>query len=204
MYAADVNNLEASWEHAIKAHQAGTDMSDAFEGLQTMTEAPDDFEAQLSAPRVFVGPINTETFEQQGDTALQGGQDSAGSARTDVGRRVVMETQGDLFQLQQEARRQFASSHAFGLVSQQEQAQLIMVMDVDYISDTQRQDDRRRTSQNRRRELRGYLKLLDAQSGEEAYSRRVTFRDISSRSDVNRDFSTLMEIIDEWAAEEQR
>lgn len=203
-WAANMGNLDASWEQAIKAHQAGTDMSDAFEGLQTMTEAPDDLQAQLSAPRVFVGPINTEAFEQQGDSALQGGANSSGSARTDVGRRVVMETQGDLAQFQQEARRQLSDSRAFGLVASREQAQLIMVVDVDYISDTQRQDDRNRASQNRRRQLRGYLRLLDAQSGEEVYNRRIDFRDISSRSEVNRDFSTLMGIMEEWAAAQQR
>jgi len=203
-WAANVPDLDASWEHAIKAHQAGTDMSDAFEGLKTMTEVPDDLDAQLSAARVFVGPVNTETFEEQGDSALQGGSNSAASARTDVGRRVVMETQGDLAQLQQEARQQISDSRAFGLVQRQEQAQLILVFDVDYISDTQRVDDRNRASQTRRRRLRGYVRLLDAQSGEETYSRRIDFRDISSRAEVNRDFTTLMSIMDEWAVEQQR
>ena len=38
--AGAMGNFDASWEHAIKAHQAGTDMADAFAALSSMAEAP--------------------------------------------------------------------------------------------------------------------------------------------------------------------
>lgn len=192
-WAANAGNLEASWEQAIKAHQAGTDMSDAFEGLQSMTDAPDDLEAQLAAYRVFVGPFDTTVFEQSGDTALQGGANSSATSRTDRGARIVQEAAGDIFGYQQEARRQFAGSRGFGLVQRQEAAQYIFVTEVDSIEDN-----------ISRRRMRAVIKLVDARSGEEAYRRRIDFTNIVSRADLNRDFTQLMNLMEEWAAETQR
>lgn len=192
-WAANLGNLDASWEQAIKAQQAGTDMSDAFEGLRTMGEAPADLEAQLAAYRVFIGPFDTTVFQESGDTALQGGANSSASGRTDVGARVVQEAAADIAGYQQEARRQFAASRAFGLVQQQQQAQLIFVTEVDSLGDNMS-----------RRRLEGVVKLVDAQSGEEVYRRRIEFANIVSRGDLNRDFTQLMGIMEEWAATQQR
>ncbi len=192
-YAANMGNLDASWEHAIKAHQAGTDMSDAFEGLQTMADAPDDLDAQLAAYRVFIGPFDTTVFEESGDTALQGGANSSATSRTDRGTRIVQEAASDIFTYQQEARRQFARSRSFGFVQRQDQAQLIFVTEVDSLSDNMA-----------RRRMRAVIKLVDAQSGEEVFRRRVDFSNIVSRGDLNRDFLQLLTFMEEWAAEQQR
>lgn len=191
-WAANLGDLEASWAHAIKAHQAGTDMSDAFQGLPA-DQAPEDLDEQLSAYRVFVGPFDTTVFQESGDTALQGGANSSGSNRTDRGRRVVQEAAVDIASYQQEARRQLSQSRAFGLVGQQEQAQLIFVTEVDSLGDNMA-----------RRPLRGVVKLVDAQSGEEVYRRRIDFANIVSRGDLNRDFTQLINIMNEWAMEQQR
>ncbi|MGD8328668.1 MAG: hypothetical protein PVJ49_04475 [Acidobacteriota bacterium] len=192
-WAARMNNLDASWEYAIKAQQAGTDMSDAFAGLQTMSEAPADLDEQLNAYRVFVGPFDTTVFEESGDTALAGGADSSATNRTDIGKRVVQEATVDIVGYQQEARRQFSNARAFGLVQQQQQAQLIFVTEVDSLEDNPS-----------RRRLRAVVKLVDAQSGEELYRRRIDFGNIASRGDLNRDFTQLMNLMQEWAAEQQR
>ncbi len=192
-FAARLNDLDTSWEHAIKAHQAGTDMSDAFEGLQSMAEAPDDLDAQLAAYRIFVGPFDTTVFEESGDTALQGGANSSATSRTDRGARIVQEAAGDIFGYQQEARRQFADSRSFGLVARQDAAQYIFVTEVDSLSDN-----------ISRRRMRAVVKLVDARSGEEAYRRRIDFGNIVSRGDLNRDFTQLMNFMEEWAGEQQR
>jgi len=193
MYAADMGNLDLSWEQAIKAHQAGTDMSDAFAGLQTMTEVPGDLDAQLAAYRVFVGPFDTTVFEESGDTALQGGANSSATSRTDRGTRIVREAVGEIVNYQQIARRQFAESRAFGLVQRQDQAQYIFVTELDSLQDNMS-----------RRRMRGVVKLVDAQSGEEAFRRRVDFANIVSSGDLNRDFTQLMTFMEEWALEQQR
>lgn len=193
MYAADMDNFDASWEHAIKAHQAGTDMSDAFAGLQTMADAPEDLEAQLAAYRVFIGPFDTTVFEESGDTALQGGASGSASGRTDRAGRIVREAVSEILTYQQEARKQFAESRSFGLVQRQDQAQYIFVTAVDSLQDNMS-----------RRRMRAIITLVDARSGEEAYRRRVDFSNIVSRGDLNRDFTQLMKFMEEWAAERQR
>ncbi len=192
-YAASMGDLDASWEHAIKAHQAGTDMSDAFEGLQTMAPAPGDLEEQLAAYRVFVGPFDTTVFEESGDTALQGGVNSSATDRTDRGARIVQQAATEIANYQQVARRKFAESRAFGLVQRQNQAQYIFVTEVDSLQDNMA-----------RRRMRTVVKLVDAQSGEEVYRRRVDFANIVSSGDLNRDFTQLMNFMEEWAAERQR
>jgi len=142
---------------------------------------------------VFVGPFDTTVFEESGDTALTGGANSSATGRTDVGKRVVQEATLEILNYLQQARQQFSDSRAFGLVQQAGMAQYIFVTEVDYLQD----------SMSRRR-MRAYAKLVDAQSGEEAYRRRIEFANIVSPGDLNRDFSQLMKFMEEWAAEQQR
>lgn len=172
---ADTGDFEAAWEHAIKAHQAGVDMSDAFTRLQGSTAAPDDLDTQLAAARVFVGGYDTERLERGGTNT---------NATAAMGRAA-----GDLFQVQEEARRQLSSSRSFGLVQRQDMARYIMIFEIDSLST---------------RRLVGVLKLVDAQSGEEAYRRRIDLTDITSRSYLNREFSRIIALMEEWAAESVR
>lgn len=199
MYAADAGDFDASWDQAIKAHQSGTDMSDAFDGLSSMAAAPDDLDAAMAAPRVFVAPVDTTTFENQADNALAGGANSSATSRSGRGKRIVQEAAPDIVRWGLEAKSQFSESRAFGLVQRPEQAQYILVFEVDSMTDLSAS-----SSNTRQRRTRGYVKLVDAQSGEETFRRRVDFRDIASYGDLNRDFSLLLDIMEEWAAERQR
>ncbi len=176
--SADVNDLEASWEHAIKAHQAGVDMSEAFAGLRNMSPAPDDLDHRLGAARVFVGGFDTSVFDRDGT--------SSGA------RSVLAQASADLFGFQQEARRKVSASTVFGLVQRQEAAQYIMVFEVDFLGNS---------FTGTRRRLRGVLKLVDARSGEQAYRRRIDFADINSLSYLNREWTRIMALLEEWAAE---
>ena len=189
--AGSSGNYEAAWEHAIKAHQAGTDMSDAFKGLQDMgQQAPAGFEASKTVPRIWVGPMDTSNWEATSATA---GGSASGRASDDASTaRILAEASPDLDRWGKAARKAFADSPAFGLVSRAEQANYMLQLEVDSMADS----SRRRT--------RGYLKLVDVQSGEEGYRRRVTFADIGSDGDLIRDFDRIMSIMEEWAAEQLR
>jgi len=203
MYAADMGNLEASWEQAIKAHQAGTDMSDAFAGLQTMGPAPDDFESRLSAWRVFVAPMNVEQFLAHEESPFGRMIDSSGSATntdnlsnsraTGVGARVVSESSADRATVMQRTRQRIADSRYFGLVSNQNQAQYILVIEVDDIGENMAN-----------RPLKGYLNLLDAQSGEQVRRMRIEMRNIVSQSDVNRDLDRIIGLLEDWVQKQAR
>ena len=183
-------NFDAAWAHAIKAHQAGTDMSDAFGALSSMGEPPTGLEAAIAAPRVWIGPMDTSNWEATSATA---GGSASGRASDDASSaRILAEAAQDLQRWAKAARKAFADSPAFGLVSRAEQAKYMLQLEVDSMADS----SRRRT--------RGYLKLVDVQSGEEGYRRRVTFADIGSDGDLIRDFDRILSIMEEWAAEQLR
>ena len=190
--SAAMGNMAASWEHAIKAHQAGTDMSDAFAALSSMGEAPDGLEAAMVAPRVWIGPFDTSVWEEQGDSALQGGASSAGSSLTNRAARIMEEAAPDIERWEKAAKVAFAESRVFGLVARREQAEYMLQLEVDSMADSAP------------RRTRGYLKLFVVQSGEEAYRGRVTFADIGSDGDLIRDFDRILSIMEEWVAEQLR
>lgn len=203
MYAADMGNLEDSWDQAIKAHLAGTDMSDAFEGLQTMGPAPEDFDQRLAAYRVFVAPMNVEQFIAHEENPFGRMIDSSGSATntdnlsntkaTGVGARVVSESSADRATVMQRTRQRLADSRYFSLVGNQGQAQYILVIEVDDIGESMSN-----------RPLRGYMNLLDAQSGERAYRRRIEMSNIVSQADVNRDLDRIIGLLEEWVEKQTR
>jgi len=188
--AGAMGNFDGAWEHAIKAHQAGTDMSDAFAALSSMGEPPAGLEAAMAVPRVWIGPMDTSNWEATSATA---GGSASGRASDDASSaRILSEAAQDIQRWGNAARKAFADSSAFGLVSRAEQATYMLQLEVDSMAD------------NSRRRTRGYLKLVDVQSGEEGYRRRVTFADIGSDGDLIRDFDRIISIMEEWAAEQRR
>ena len=178
MASADIGDLEASWEHAIKAHQAGLDMSDAFAGLRNMSRVPDDLDDQLGAARVFVGGFDTSVFDRDGSRA--------------GAKAVLAQAAADLFSFQQVARETLSESAAFGLVQRQESAQYIMMFEIETLTDT---------LNGSRRRLSGVLRLVDARSGETVNRRRIDFADINSLSYLNREWRRIVGLLEEWAAE---
>jgi len=152
-------------------------------------QAVGNVEAPVAKVRVYVGGVDVENVEQVFYPTLASGAFGAGSQWTSVGRRIVSESASDIFQLEEQARRSFSDSTAFELVQSAETADYIMVVEADSIS----AGDRRR--------MRGVLKLVDMASGEETYRRRVAFANIASRSELNRQFSTEINLLEEWAAD---
>ena len=155
-------------------------------------QAGADASSSVAAVRVYVGGVDTTRFEQLFHPALQAGPLGNGSRLTGVARTVVAEAASDINQFEREARRQFSGSAAFELVSSLESADYVMVMEADYIST----DFRRR--------MRGVLKLVDARTGEVAYWRNVTFASISTRSDLNRELATAVNLMEEWTVDVAR
>lgn len=202
-WAARMNNLEDSWDHAIQAHLAGTDMSDAFAGLQTMGPAPDDLDQRLAASRVWVAPMNVEQFLAREENPFGRLIDSGGSSTdtdnvsnsraTSVGARVVSESSADRASVMRRTRQRLADSRMFGLVANQEQAQYILVLEADDIGES-----------NSRRPFEGYLNLLDARSGEQAHRMRIQMSNIASEGEINRDLDRIIGLLEEWAEKQGR
>lgn len=201
MYAADMNDLEASWDHAIKAHLAGTDMSDAFEGLQTMGPAPEDLEMRLSARRIWVAPMNVEKYlahtENPFGRAVSPNADTtnpdnvSNTKATGVGARVINESAADRASVMRRTRQRLADSRFFGLVNQQDQAQYLLVVEAEEIGEN-----------NTNRPLEGNLILLDARSGEQTHRIRFRMSNIASESAINRDLDRIIGLLEDWAEKE--
>ena len=152
-------------------------------------QAVADAQVSIAPVRVYVGGVDTSRFEQLFHPPLQAGAFSDGSRLTGIGRTVVAEAAGDINLFEREARRHFARSSAFELVTSPEMAEYVMVVDADYISD------------DARRQLRGVLKLVDVRDGDAAYRRRVNFSSISTKSNLNRELTTTMNLMEEWAVD---
>ena len=170
---------------------SGLAVSVLLVALAVPVEAPQavaDAHPSVAAVRVYVGGVDTSSFEQLFHPPLAAGPLGNGSRLTGVGRTVVVNAAADINQFEREARRQFAASSAFELVTSPQMADYIMVMEADYISP------------GLRRRMRGILKLVDATTGEQAYRRRVTFTSISTRSDLHRELVTAVNLMEEWAA----
>ena len=176
--ALNTSNLPIAWEQAVKAYQAGADISESINQLLALEKAPGDLDDQLAAARVFVGGFDTSVFDRDGSR---------------MGAKAILaQSAADLFSFQQTARETLSESAAFGLVQRQESAQYIMMFEIEFLTDTLNGSPRR---------LSGVLRLVDARSGETADRRRINFADISSLSYLNREWRRIIGLMEEWAAE---
>ena len=176
--ALNTSNLPIAWAQAVKAHQAGADISESINQLLALEKAPGDLDDQLAAARVFVGGFDTSVFDRDGSR---------------MGAKAILaQAAADLFSFQQAARETLSESAAFGLVQRQESAQYIMMFEIEFLTDTLNGSPRR---------LSGVLRLVDARSGETADRRRINFADISSLSYLNREWRRIIGLMEEWAAE---
>ena len=150
--ALNTSNLPIAWEQAVKAYQAGADISESINQLLALEKAPGDLDDQLAAARVFVGGFDTSVFDRDGSR---------------MGAKAILaQAAADLFSFQQAARETLSESAAFGLVQRQESAQYIMMFEIEFLTDTLNGSPRR---------LSGVLRLVDARSGETADRRRINF-----------------------------
>ena len=176
--ALNTSNLPIAWEQAVKAYQAGADISESINQLLALEKAPGNLDDQLDAARVFVGGFDTSVFDRDGSR---------------MGAKAILaQAAADLFSFQQTARETLSESAAFGLVQRQESAQYIMMFEIEFLTDTLNGSPRR---------LRGVLRLVDARSGETVDRRRIDFDDINSLGYLNREWRRIVGLMDEWAAE---
>ena len=176
--ALNTSNLPIAWEQAVKAYQAGADISESINQLLALEKAPGNLDDQLDAARVFVGGFDTSVFDRDGSR---------------MGAKAILaQAAADLFSFQQTARETLSESAAFGLVQRQESAQYIMMFEIEFLTDTLNGSPRR---------LRGVLRLVDARSGETVDRRRIDFDDINSLGYLNREWRRIVGLMEEWAAE---
>lgn len=202
--AIDIRDLTVAWDQAIRAHQAGADVGDSINRLLAMERAPGDLDSRLAASRIFVMPLNTEKLEARednpfgGNVVAGGGGGGGGAAipdpfnssatrNTNVGGQQVAQSQADFHSLLMQTRRSLSDSRYFGVVPAQEMADYLMVIEIDEMG-----------GDGGQKPVRGYVKLYDSRSGEEAYRRLLELRNIGSIADLNADMERYIDYMEEW------
>lgn len=171
-------HLEEAWEQAILADQGGVDMSGIFSQLENAGPPPDDFEARMAAPRVYVAEIDLSALVT---ADMQPGEEE--QSASEVNRSLV-----DIA----ETRRQFGlgllNSPLFSVINQEEGATLVLLIQADSFGGS---------------ELDGYIKLMDVASGDEVYSRRLSLSDIGTLSALRGDIARQITHLESWIEQER-
>jgi hypothetical protein len=209
--ALNTSNLSVAWEQAVKAYQAGADVSDSINHLLALEKAPGDLDEQLAAARIFVMPLDTEKLEARQDNPFGGGNvvgaaldrggiASAGSSNeignpsgttstsrnTNVGGQQIAQAQAHFHSLLMQLRLSLTNSRYFGVVSGQDMAQYLMLVEIAEMGGA---------SGNA---VKGHLKLVDPRSGEEAYRRVLELKNISSLAELNSEIERIVNLLEEW------
>ena len=209
--ALDTRNLSIAWEQAVKAYQAGADVSQSINRLLALEKAPGDLDEQLAAARIFVMPVDTEKLEARQDNPFGGGNvvgaaldrggiASAGSSneignpsgststsrQTNVGGKQAAQAQAHFHSLLMQLRLSLTNSRHFGVVAGQDMAQYLMLVEIAEMGGA---------SGNA---VKGHLKLVDPRSGEEAYRRVLELKNISSLAELNSEIERIVNLLEEW------
>jgi tetratricopeptide (TPR) repeat protein len=218
--AYNLRDFDASYQHAVRAAQAGIDMTDAFAGLEAVTNLPDGWQQRLEAPRVLIGNIDTEALVAQGSSTFGGRQAEQGNAGADQrgvttveegpvlgaatsagafplgigtsGAGLAAALQAEIHEVRRRFGEEMVRSEAFGVVSDQELANLVLYIKVDDVGE------------GVPRPLKGFVKLLDLASEQEVYSRPLELKNISSVSDLRNDIARYVGYMEEWLREQRR
>lgn len=215
-----LQNYEDAYAHAIWATQAGIDMAEAFAGLVAVAEPPADLQRRLEVPRVLIGPIDTEALLQQEATVFGGtqaepgasGADQRGAAVVDPfaglgdatatgtfpleigasGAGQAAQIQAEIHEVRRRFGEEFVRSEEFGVVSSLELATHVLYIKVDDIGE------------GAPLPLKGFVKLFDARTQEEVYSRPLQLTDIGSVSTLRNEIGRYLRYMERWLGQQQR
>lgn len=198
-------NWDLAWDQAILASQSGFDMSQAFTELRQVADPPDDFEQRLRAPRVLLGPIDVEAVTGQDSFLNEAGGIGGGGAATSgadrgstsmafdepaSGSSRFAEAQADIVNVRRTFGVLLQESRAFAVVQSPQLATYVLTLKVNDVG------------LGRPRSMEGIVKFLH--DDEEVYSRPIRLSDIGSTSDLRTEIFRVVELMEEWEAEQQR
>jgi len=183
--------FQTAWVQAIRAHQAGADVTRLMEQLVQVDPGPDDLSLQLAAPGIFVAEAETSKAQAHTDNPFGVVElDEDTSERADslgVGLRRLLESQGDIHRVLHQTRESLANSHSFALVPREDMATYILVVEVDELGANPSQ-----------RDMKGYITLLDARDGEEVYRQPIELSNIAAANEVRAEIERYMIYLERW------
>jgi tetratricopeptide (TPR) repeat protein len=218
--AYSLGNLDDAFFHAVLASRAGIDMTAAFDGLEAAMDLPPDWRRQIEVPRVMIGAIDIQALLQQDSSVFGGrqaerlppGADQSGTADVNplgeflpgpssgafplglgvTGTELAAALQAEIHEVRRQFGEGLARSQAFGVVSDVELASYVLFIKVDDVGEGPPVP------------LKGFVKLLHADSGEEAYSRPLELSNIGSVADLRSDVGRYLGYLEEWQRQRAR
>lgn len=216
--AINTRNLPVAWEQAVKAYQAGEDVSASFNQLLAMERAPADLDAQLAAARIFVMPLNTEKLAAEQDnpwgvdvlagggaagaaTAAVTGGGTAGGGGGGGGGSIVNPFNTSATRATNPGGEKISRSQSsFFNLLQQTRRSLANSRSFGVVAQQEMAQYLLAIEVDTldAGKMRGYLKLYDPRSGEEEYRRVVELRNINSLADLNADLERIVGYMEKW------
>ncbi|MFQ5744962.1 MAG: tetratricopeptide repeat protein [Acidobacteriota bacterium] len=222
--AFNAGDYETAWQQAILAHQAGTDMSDKFRQMAQRSAPPDDLEAQLEAPRIYVAAITSDEVRVQAELpyntnpnsasagqnpAIGGSGELSGRPDSIRGADRVRESGAEIARVQRLFREALQRSTSFGVVLKPEQADYVIAISIDKLS--QRKDRNTGGSSPRvvgsgaregvPRSMEAHLKLFERNNKEPIYFRKLSFKDIYAQTNVYGELERYINDMEKWYRE---
>ena len=166
--------FEDAWDQAILAAQSGQDMSAYFKQIEAVSPRPDDFDARLAAPRVFVADLDM--------TRLITG-DLSPSSFLDTSSVEINRAQQELPEIRRLYILALVESRHFAVVNQVALATHVLLVQADSFEDG---------------EINGYFKLVHPTSSEEIFSRQMSLSDITTPSAIRSDVALHIKYLETW------
>ncbi len=217
--AYNEQQYELAWANLVQAIQAGDEQATGLiQAMIASAPPPPDLDAQLTAARIFLAPLDTGLYDSAVDLRTMGGvsrrdprlMNQTAASDTDVG----------FYELARQMRLALVTSRLFGLVPREDMAGYSMTIEIHDVggnvtagaatsqsageSGMGNQQANATPRRSGPRSVKGYIKLRDLQTDDVVYSRLLDLANMSAIADLHADMSRHVEFLEVWAMAEKR
>lgn len=215
-----MERYDDAWSQCIRAAQAGEDVEQAFVELEQQSAGPEGWREQIAVPRVYLAEFDMETLVEsdsgafavrdgrRGNSAM--GADNRGGgiddddtpfggdtaprpgafSRDPSGSSLAARVQSEFAEVDRQFGIQLVDSESFGVVRTRDRADYIFQVEID------------NATEEAPRHVTGFIKMFDAETGEEVYSRVLDLENTASMSDIRNDISRYVGYMERWLRED--
>lgn len=192
-----IGDYENAWDQAIRATLAGVDMNPWFLEMYAKSDAPEDFEQRINAPKIYVAAIDTGNIEAANQLPFNrnpaaGGGTLSGRPAYAEGVNRANEHAFDLERMRRNMRDAVSRAPYLGTVLDLQLADYILGISVDALGAAEPVS------------MVGYLRLYDTTTGEAVYFKSLYLRDISSESYLFGEMQRQIIELQAWTLQQRR
>jgi tetratricopeptide (TPR) repeat protein len=217
--AYNEQQYELAWANLVQAIHAGDEQATGLiQAMIASVPPPPDLDAQLTAARIFLAPLDTGLYDSAVDLRTMGGV-----SRRDprlMNQTAASDTDVDFYELARQMRQALVTSRLFGLVPREDMAGYTMTIEIHDVGGNVTVgaatslstgqvgigNDQANGTPNRSgpRSVNGYIKLRDLQTDDVVYSRLLDLANMSAIADLHADMSRHVEFLEVWVMAEKR